>query len=359
MTQTNMISPGRTHLTACIVLSAALALAACAGDTGVGKTLIAGGDCMFGRDAGGERFAVSSSAPWQGISRALEKSDAFLFNLETTIGIGGLPKAKSFVFRSPPQVLDDLKRFGQPVACLANNHSMDFGIQGLTATLEALDAAGIAHAGAGMNAGEALRPALLTIGNSAVSVFSCGVDSDDTALAADMRPEIAPINAENLRKRIDAVRGTSTVVVVMLHWGVEYETVYAPQERRLARALVDAGADLVVGSGPHVIRGIERYRGALICYSMGNLIFDDLASPETSAGILVRMRYVLSNGSVSQRGFAIAPLRTRAVSQGPGDPSLQDAEGIVAAIAARSPEPAVIERSRLSHEDGLCWFELE
>ena len=144
----------------------------------------------------------------------------------------------------------------------------------------------------------------------------------------------------------------------MLHWGIEYQTMYAPAQRTLARALVDAGADLVVGTGPHVLQGIERYRGALICYSLGNLIFDDLRSAETSAGLLLRMRILSAHGSVARKAFAIAPVRTREKFEGPRAPTLEDAEGIMRMIAARSPDPSVLDRAGVVVEDGLSWFEI-
>jgi poly-gamma-glutamate synthesis protein (capsule biosynthesis protein) len=235
---------------------------------------------------------------------------------------------------------------------------MDYGIEGLSGTLSALNAAGISHAGAGMSLGEAFRPALLAPGASRIAVFSEGVDNDETAFASVERPGIAPIAVRALRQGIAGVRSASTVVVVMLHWGIEYQTMYAPAQRALAHALVDAGADLVVGTGPHVLQGIERYGGALICYSLGNLVFDDLRSADTSAGLLLRMRVLSVHGSVTRKVFSIAPLRTKQKSEGPRAPTLEDAEGIIRMIAARSPEPSVVDHSGPIAEDGLSWFEI-
>ena len=144
----------------------------------------------------------------------------------------------------------------------------------------------------------------------------------------------------------------------MLHWGAEYEPDYSTGERNLAHALVDAGADLVAGSGPHVLRGMERYRGSLICYSLGNLIFDDLRNKETSAGVLVRMRVMMIDGIPRRRTFAIAPLRTDSVSEGPHVPSPADAWTIAAAISSRSPDPWLVDLVHPLRTERLTWFAL-
>src|SRR5271157_4981909 len=94
-----------------VVLCFVVVLAACTGKAAIEQTIVAGGDCMFGRgDGPSEKLAAGAGGRrWEGIAPTLRKSDAFLFNLETTIGQGGTPRAKPFVFRSPPRALDDLR----------------------------------------------------------------------------------------------------------------------------------------------------------------------------------------------------------------------------------------------------------
>ena len=153
---------------------------------------------MFGRD---HRRPTPVRA-WEGIAAALRKSDFFLCNLETTIGTGGVPRDKQFVFRSPPAVLDRLGAFPRAVAGLANNHMMDFGVEGLAGTLAVLDAGSIAHAGAGMNATGADAPAVLSSGGLTIQVFSAGMDNDPRSFAGDALPGIAPISLRVLRQQI-------------------------------------------------------------------------------------------------------------------------------------------------------------
>jgi poly-gamma-glutamate capsule biosynthesis protein CapA/YwtB (metallophosphatase superfamily) len=350
----------RRLMPASAALCCVLALAACSETPKPSLTLVAGGDCLFDR---GTTRAIPrydpSSRPdprWEGISSALRGSDAFIFNLETTIGSGGSPKDKSFVFRSPARSLEGLRDFPRPIACLANNHSMDYGPGGLISTIGELDAAGVAHAGAGMDAAKAASPARASIGDCLVSVFSCGVDNDEASFAAEARPGIAPIETGALASRIEESRRGSAAIVVMLHWGTEYATAYDPSEVLIARALVDAGADLVVASGPHVVRGIEEYKGSLICYSLGNLLFDDTSGLETSAGILVRMQLVPSRRTGLEKRFSIAPLRTKSAAAGPRAPTLEDARRIMGAIAERSPDRGVIDVSGPIRQAGLLWF---
>ncbi len=310
---------------------------------------------MFGRMQG-RGGAIDN--PWTGINPALRHADAFLFNLETTIGSGGAPKHKEFVFQSSPEPLASLRTLTRPVAGLANNHTMDFGAAGLAGTLSALDSLGLARAGAGKDVEAAFSPAVMAAGGVDIRMLAAGVDNNLDALARKDWPGIAGINEQRLAQQVSAVRGHSSAVVVMLHWGIEYDTAYQLSEQRLAHALVDAGADLVVGSGPHVLRGLERYRGALICYSLGNLVFDDLRDTETSAGALLRMRVTRrADGGVRKR-FALAPLRTRMVLEGPRAPSLEDAVAIADLIASRSADSRVFGHLRAYREDGLYWFDL-
>ena len=335
-----------------IAAGAALFLAGCAAPTSV--TVLAGGDCMFGRSNSAQ--GTAGAVRWQGIADAARSSTVFLFNLETTVGTGGTPRRAAYVFRAPPSALEALRAFPAVIAGMANNHTMDFGASGLQGTLDSLDAAHIRHAGAGRDRAAAYEPAELSVGRAVVRVLSAGVDNDPTSFASATRAGIAALDLSSLRNAISAARGPRTVVVVMLHWGVEYDTAIAPAERSLAHALVEAGADLVIGTGPHVLRGVESWRGALICYSLGNLLFDDLESAETSAGMLVKMT-VTDSWRGARKRFFLAPLRTTSVAEGPRAPSPQEAAAIVRSVAERSPDPRIVGPPA-SGEDGLRWWEL-
>jgi len=328
-------------------------LSAC-GPTTV-TTLLVGGDCMFGRKEAGAR---PISDPWEGTAAALHHSSLFLFNLETTIGSSGISKHKQFIFQSSPAPLSQLRMLTEAAAGLANNHPMDGGVEGLARTLEALDVFGIAHAGAGVNAEQAFAPLVATVEGISIRVFAAGVDNDSMSFASATRPGIAGINLEVLKDGISAKRDASTLTIVMLHWGVEYQPWYSFSEERIARELIDFGADLVVGTGPHVLRGIERYKDGLICYSLGNLVFDDVKDSRASAGALLRMSATIAHGQILARRFSVAPLRTQTARKGPRVPMPSDARAIIHEVAGLSPRGTGLDESRSMAEDGLLWFGL-
>jgi len=336
-----------------VALSTALS---CSGRAKPVLSLVAGGDCLLDRHNGKAKMDSRGDRRWDALVKAAHSSDAFLFNLETTVGRGGSPKNKRFVFRAPAEALEPLSRFTRPVAALANNHAMDYGPEGLVATIAALDERGIAHAGAGTTTEEAWTEARIACPGGTLSVLSCGFDNEASSFSESMGAALAPVDIERLGKRIEACRETSLAVVVMLHWGLEYDTAFTRSEQLAARALVDSGADLVLGSGPHVVQGLEEYHGALICYSLGNLVFDDLGSDETSAALLVRMTFRPIQGGGLEKKYAVAPLRTRRISEGPSRPLIEDAQAIMRNLASRSPYPGSVKTESPSDENGLHWF---
>ena len=188
-------------------------------------------------------------------------------------------------------------------------------------------------------------------------MLSCGFDNDESSFSDSLGAALAPIDLGKLEGRIKECKKSSLAVAVMIHWGVEYDTAYRRSDQLVARALAKAGADLIVGTGPHVLQGIEEYHGSLICYSLGNLVFDDLSSGETSSSALIRMRLIPSHGSHEKR-FEIAPLRTRRIAEGPSRPSLDEARGIAEGIALRSPDQSVLRTGVCSEENGLYWFSI-
>ena len=338
-----------------LILPLVLSALSCAGRRPGTLVLIAGGDCLLDRYDGRLVAKGRDDRRWDALIEAARGSDAFLFNLETTVGEGGRPKDKRFVFRAPARALAPLSRFPHPVAALANNHSMDYGPEGLLATLSALDKAGIAYAGAGATSGQAWAEARIACQGGALSVLSAGFDNDASSFSDSFGAAIAPLDIGMLAERIRACRKKSLAVVVMLHWGIEYDTRYRRSERLAARALVDAGADLIVGTGPHVLQGQESYHGALICYSLGNLVFDDLGSDETSSSAVVRMTVSPVPGGYKKR-FEVAPLRTRNIARGPACPTPEDARRIVQSIAFRSPDQGLIKARPHPKGRGLYWF---
>jgi hypothetical protein len=205
----------------------------------------------------------------------LRTGDVTLGNLEGTLSVGGiskcshLPAGKCFAFQAPPSTAGQLRGLGFDLVNQANNHAMDYGLAGRRQTIAALDRAGIASTGF---PGEitVLRVARERVAFVGFAPYPSAADLLDIPAAQAL--------VRKARRRAD-------LVVVFIHAGAEgageTHTPYGPQYylgedrgdvRAFAHAVVDAGASIVLGSGPHVIRGIERYRGRLIAYSLGDFV---------------------------------------------------------------------------------------
>ncbi len=205
----------------------------------------------------------------------LRAGDITLGNLEGTLSTGGvskcasLPLGRCFAFQAPPSYALALRRVGFDLVNQANNHSMDFGASGRAQTVAALDRAGIAHTGF---PGEI---AYLRANGIRVAFLGFAPYASDANL----------LDIAGARALVRRARRHAALVVVIIHAGAEgadqLHTPYGTQfylgenrgaARAFAHAVINAGASIVLGSGPHVIRGVERYRDRLIAYSLGNFV---------------------------------------------------------------------------------------
>ncbi|WP_244444849.1 CapA family protein [Paenibacillus camerounensis] len=213
-----------------------------------------------------------------------KKDDLTVVNLETPITTGGVGAAdKQFVFKGAPAALDALKAAGVDAVNLANNHTLDQGEQGLLDTLSHLSSRGIPYVGAGKNSKEAYTAQYFE--RNGIKIALLGFTrviprSDWTAGAA--KPGLAAVyDSTEALKTISAVKKKADIVVVVVHWGKERVEQYDSTQQTLGRSFIDAGADLVIGGHPHVLQGIEPYKGKWIAYSTGNFIFTRSTTPAT------------------------------------------------------------------------------
>jgi hypothetical protein len=210
----------------------------------------------------------------------LRGCDMLIGNLEGAATRRGSRAAKSFTFRFDPAALSRLAEAGFTWLSLTNNHSFDFGPEGFLDTLEALAAAGIGTSGAGRNEQEAQAALEVAVGTTRVRILSFGAypvdrmgfDGRRTARAAGATPGILWLD-ETAVAAAARQFGPDTFDIAVVHGGEEWSRGPTAQLRRLCEQLLGAGADLVVGSHPHVLHPLEVVDGRLVAWSLGNFLF--------------------------------------------------------------------------------------
>jgi poly-gamma-glutamate synthesis protein (capsule biosynthesis protein) len=208
--------------------------------------------------------------------------------LECPISDRGRNLHHLYSFRADPRALGGLKAAGFTIVSEANNHAYDWGPAALVDTLRRLHAAGIRTVGAGENTLEAHHPTVVDLGGVRVAFLAyVNIDPHDAAAGAH-HPGVAWLDGEQVTRDIHFARNLADLVVVCPHWGVEYATAPTRQQEELARKMIDAGADLVVGSHPHVVQPLAQYRGRWVAYSLGNFVFDQ-RDPATHRGLMLKV----------------------------------------------------------------------
>ncbi|MCA9618929.1 MAG: CapA family protein [Myxococcales bacterium] len=244
-----------------------------------GFSIVAMGDVMLARDVEAHFRRAPDDFAMAEIRSRLARYDLVLVNLENPVGTRGAPHPKQdphVAFRSHPDTLDVLENLGTQVVTLANNHPLDYGPETLVDTLDHLDARGIRHVGAGRNYEEANQPLLLRLGGQDVALLAyVFIYSASTERATRTSPGVSDYRIDKILARIRSLAKAGRQVVVTIHWGHEYSFYPLPYQMKQARRMIDAGARLIIGHGPHYLQGIERYRGGEIVYSMGNFVFDE------------------------------------------------------------------------------------
>ena len=256
----------------------------------------------------GEDVALGKD-PFAGFADIFSKADLSIGNLECVVATTGEASEKPYTFRAKPGVLDLIKRHFGAVS-LANNHTGDFGHAAFLEQLKLLQSHKIPYFGGGRNIGEArtpyifeahgLRIALLGYNDFKPRQFEAGPDWPGVAWCVDEQI-VADLKAARSLHHAD-------LVIPFMHWGWEHE---GPNERqqKLARLMIDNGADVVVGSHPHVTQGAEYYNGKLIVYSLGNFVFDGFTTPESNTGWVLRLK--LGKSGLLEWDTAVAKIDER------------------------------------------------
>lgn len=246
------------------------------------------GDVMLGRLVNEVLRHAPADYPWGDTRAIFVSADLRLCNLECVISDRGTPwtvTPKVFHFRSDAKNVAVLEAAGIDAVSLANNHTLDYGVEALLDTLRLLDGAGIARAGAGADLAEASRPAIRAAAGVTVGLVAF-TDNEPAWEATADRPGLfyAPIDpgdrrAQRLFAVVEEAKRTVDLLIVSAHWGPNWGYRPPAEHAPFARRLVDAGADVVFGHSGHVFRGIALYRGRPIIYCAGDFV-DDYAVDE-------------------------------------------------------------------------------
>jgi len=245
------------------------------------------GDIMLAGTAAPELRKYGYDYPFEQTRDILKQAQIVFGNLEGPLTDGGAAgTVKQYVFRSPPdQVAPALARAGFNIVSLANNHTLDYGPEGLEDTRAALDKAGIRYAGAGRNVTEARQPVYMMADGTSVAFLAYTLTFPEEFWAGPDRPGTAFGHERFVREDVAAAREKADIVVVSFHWGQEGKTERRDYQVQLAHAAIDAGASAVLGHHPHILQGVERYKHGVILYSLGNFAFGSFSNTATRSAI--------------------------------------------------------------------------
>lgn len=251
-------------------------------------SLVFAGDTVLDDEAG--RLIEQGGDPFANMAAYLKDADIRVTNLECVISQKGQADNKIFTFRAHPRVLPVLHRHFDAVA-LANNHSGDFGTEAFADMLYLLQQEGLGQVGGGLNLNQAHRPlifqrqglriALLSYNEFHPRSFEAGFDTPGVAWSEDQQV-IADIHNARKVHRAD-------VVIPIMHWGWENETKANPRQRHLAKVMINAGADAVIGGHPHVTQDVAIYKGKPIIYSVGNFVMKETDNDLQRKGWVVKL----------------------------------------------------------------------
>ena len=255
-----------------------------------GLTIVFAGDLMLDR---GTRELIEVKGVddlFENVHDVTGSSDFTVANLECAACDSTCkPVDKKFNFRANPEWISSLYKNGITHLVLANNHSFDFGEDGIKQTVSNLQHTGIKPIGYSQNNNTASEPTILHKGNDSVAIFSsCFLKMNNRSVSSE--------NASTLTEKISAfkLKHPAYILLVCLHWGIEMDNRPSEEQIQQAHQLIDAGADAILGHHPHVVQPIELYKGKYIFYSLGNFIFDNHHSP-ANKGIIAKLSITKGN----------------------------------------------------------------
>ena len=294
--------------------------------------------------------------PLKKISGFLSSFDYCFCNLECPVSSTGEPHIdKKYIFLAEPESVEVLVRGSIRGVSLANNHMLDFGMDAMLNTAAILAKNGIRSTGAGLDYDDAHLPVLAVINSSRIAISAyTNIGYADT-YATRTSPGLAMASADAIRKDIQRLRNYNDIIIIVLHWGDEYSDYPTQGQIDLAHAVIDSGADAVIGHHSHVYQGVEIYRKKPIFYSLGNFLFGStnengrdniVAALWIKGGRLASLTVYAVNGNKD----AASRFQPRLMSGNDADTLLRHLIDISRPLGSDFPKNAVIA-------DGSCVYE--
>lgn len=229
--------------------------------------------------------------PFLGVSKLFKQADIRIANLECVIANLGEAADKNFTFRAHPRTIPVLAKYVDAIS-IANNHSGDFGPKAFSEMLDLLNQQKLAYFGGGHNLKQAHTPLIISKHGYRIALLGYNEFMPRSFEASHELAGTAWSEDEHVIADIKAAKQVygADFVIPFMHWGWENEMKAGPRQRQLARIMIDAGADAVIGGHPHVIQDTEEYKGKPIIYSLGNFMIELMDNPAQSRGWALRLQ---------------------------------------------------------------------
>jgi poly-gamma-glutamate capsule biosynthesis protein CapA/YwtB (metallophosphatase superfamily) len=259
--------------------------------SGEAVTIAFAGDASF--EGLGQLVEDDPGSVLADVGPLLRGADLAVVNLEAVLGEAGSPVPKAFNFRVPAGALESLAVAGVDVVSMANNHGLDYGGEGLEESLRIERATGFPVIGVGQDLDEAYAPFTTEVRGQRIGVLAASdvIDAElrSSWIATDGQPGLASAEEPEqdvLEDRVRRLRAEVDTLVVYLHYGVERETCPNERQRELVDALVEAGADIVVGTHAHRLQGHGYLGDRYVAYGLGNFVFSAGSEGGRASGVL-------------------------------------------------------------------------
>ena len=238
--------------------------------------LLFGGDILLDRGVGKEIEERGIISLFDSVQLIFSEYDYKLANLECPFTNEPSPIPKRFSFRAPTSYADSLKKAGFTHLFLANNHTNDHHRRGLSSTFNAIEKVAIVGIGYGETHSKSCEPVFIEGDDNRIAIFSVVRVPLENWYRMEDKPSICQSSVKELVKKVKElkVKEPQTVILVSLHWGIEYTFFPTAEQRKEAHLLTLAGVDAIIGHHPHVTQSIEFVNDKPVFYSLGNFVFD-------------------------------------------------------------------------------------